>query len=121
MLCKPRPSTDRLFVKQRAQQYTTSGRPHRDGKNAPWRICITGGGAVNPFQLKADGTPDAERFDCPSGSYHIMNTVATGLNSHAHHQAIIDESLLPVHGALTTFVLDLDSSHGVPRTWLPPA
>ncbi|CAM9547187.1 unnamed protein product, partial [Pylaiella littoralis] len=65
-------------------------------------------GAVNPFQLKADGTPDAERFDCPSGSYHIMDPVATGLDSHAHHQAIIDKTLLSTHGALTTFVIDLD-------------
>ena len=131
-LCKPRPSTDRLFLKQRVQQYTTSGRRHRDGKNGPWRMCITvhdpatpshfkqleigvadvskakGGHNVNPFQKKADGTPDAVRFDCPSGSYHLMDTVATGHVSHAHHQALIDETLLPVHGAPTTFVIDLD-------------
>lgn len=129
-LCKPRPTTDRLFLKQRAQQYTTSGRRHRDGKNGRWRICITihdpaapphtkqleigvadaskakGGGAKNPFQIKADGEPDAVRFDCPSGSYHIMDEVATGTVSHAHHQAIIDNSLLSVYGALTTLVID---------------
>ena len=131
-LCKPRPTTNRLFLKQRAQQYTKSGRRHRDGKNGPWRICITihdpaaspnikqleigvadaskakGGNAINPFKTKADGTLDSRRFDCPSGSYHLMNQVATGTVSHAHHQAIIDETLLPVHGALTTFVVDLD-------------
>eukprot|EP00752_Nemacystus_decipiens_P018006 g16139.t1 len=96
-LCKPRPTTNRSFLKQRAQQYEKSGRRHRDGKNGPWRICITthdpaapantkqleigvadaskakGGGALNPFQLKADGTPDSRRFDCPSGSYHLMD------------------------------------------------
>ncbi|CAB1096426.1 unnamed protein product [Ectocarpus sp. CCAP 1310/34] len=109
-LCKPRPTTDRLFLKQRAQQYTTSGRRHRDGKNGPWRMCVTihdpaapphakqleigladgskakGDGAVNPFQTKADGTPDSRRFDCPSGSYHLMDEVATGTVSHASHK-----------------------------------
>ncbi|CAN0056784.1 unnamed protein product [Pylaiella littoralis] len=131
-LCKTRPSTDRLFKKQRAQQYTKSGRRHRDGKNGPWRACITyhdpgapadvkqlevgvadarqtkGGGAVNPFRTKSDGTPDVKRFDCPSGSYHIMDEVGTGSISHAHHQAIIDETRLPKHGAGTTFVIDID-------------
>lgn len=131
-LCKTRPSTTRRFVKQRVQQYTQSGRRHRDGKNAEWRMCITihdpaapsnfkqleigvvdgskakGGPAVNPFQTKPDGTPDATRFDCPSASYHIMDTVGTGYTSHAHHQAIIDTSLLAVHGAATTFVIDMD-------------
>ena len=40
-LCKPRPTTDRSFLKQRAQQYTKSGRRHRDGKNGPFRLCFT--------------------------------------------------------------------------------
>lgn len=131
-LCKPRPSTTRRFKKQRVQQYTKSGRRHRDGKNAEWRMCITvhdpaapsdfkqleigmaeastaeGGKAVNPFRTKADGTPDSTLFDCPSASYHIMDTVGTGYTSHAHHQAKIDTSLLVVHGAATTFVIDMD-------------
>ncbi|CAN0436821.1 unnamed protein product [Pylaiella littoralis] len=131
-LCKTRPSSDRLFKKQRAQQYTKSGRRHRDGKNGRWRACITchdqgapadfeqlevgvadarqakGGWAVNPFWTKSDGTPDVNRFDCPSGSYHIMDEVGTGSISHAHHQAIIDETRLPKHGAETTFVIDID-------------
>lgn len=67
-----------------------------------------GGGAVNPWQLQADGETDATRFDCVTGSYHVMDTVATGLDSHAHHQAIVNKELLLKHGALTTFVLDLD-------------
>ncbi|CAN0010900.1 unnamed protein product [Pylaiella littoralis] len=131
-LCKTRPSTDCLFKKQRAQQYTKSGRRHRDGKNGRWRACITchdpgaptdfkqlevgvadarqakGGGAVNPFGTKSDGTPDVKRFDCPSGSYHITDEVATGSISHAHRQAIIDETRRPKHGAETTFVIDID-------------
>ncbi|CAM9617258.1 unnamed protein product [Pylaiella littoralis] len=132
-LCKPRPSTTRRFKKQRVQQYTKSGRRHRDGKNAEWRMCITvhdpaapsdfkqleigmaeastaeGGKAVNPFRTKADGTPDSTLFDCSSASYHIMDTVGTGYNSHAHHQAIIaKKSILAKHGAATTFVIDMD-------------
>ncbi|CAB1119211.1 unnamed protein product [Ectocarpus sp. CCAP 1310/34] len=131
-LCKPRPSTDRLFTKQRVQQSIKSGRRHHDAKNAPWRVCVTvanlsapkglkqleigmtdaskakGGGAVNPWQLQADGEPDARRFDCVTGSYHVMDTVATGLDSHAHHQALVNKELILKHGALTTFVLDLD-------------
>ncbi|CAM9358457.1 unnamed protein product [Ectocarpus sp. 4 AP-2014] len=131
-LCKPRDSTDRLFLKQRAQQYITSGRRHRDGKNGLWRMCVTvhnpgappgfkrleagvadarvanGGGAINPWQLKADGTPDMECIDCPAGSYHIMDEVGTGTSSHAHHQAIIDKNLLREREAPTTFVLEFD-------------
>ena len=67
-----------------------------------------GGGAVNPFQLTANGTPDFRCFDCPSGSCHLVDDVATGTVSHAHHQAIIEKDLLPVYGALTTFVIDTD-------------
>eukprot|EP00903_Cladosiphon_okamuranus_P018334 g16866.t1 len=40
-LCTPRTSTERLFLKQQVQQYTTSGRRHRDGKNGRWRMCLT--------------------------------------------------------------------------------
>ncbi|CBN75585.1 hypothetical protein Esi_0148_0019 [Ectocarpus siliculosus] len=131
-LCKRRDSTVRLFVKQRAQQYTTSGRRHRDGKNGRWRMCITvhnpgaplgfkrlevgvadarvakGDQATNPWQLKADGTPDMECIDCTTGSYQIMDEVGTGTASHAHHQAIIDKNPLPQHGAPTMFVVDFD-------------
>lgn len=131
-LCKPRPLTDRLFLKQRVQQYTKSGRRHRDGENGPYRICLTlhdpaappnfkrlevgvadankakGGHAVNPFQLKADGKPDSQRIDCKTGSCHLMDRVGTGTDSHAHHQALIDKDLLREHGAQTTFVIDLD-------------
>eukprot|EP00903_Cladosiphon_okamuranus_P006329 g6201.t1 len=95
--------------------------------NGPWRMCITvhnpeapadfkqmevgvadaskakGGGAVNAWQLKANGEPDSVRFECPSGSYHIIDEIGTGTTSHAHHQAIVREALLPVYGALTTF------------------
>ncbi|CAB1105892.1 unnamed protein product [Ectocarpus sp. CCAP 1310/34] len=112
-LCKPRDSTDRLFLKQRAQQYITSGRRHRDGKNGLWRMCVTvhNPGAPPGFkrlELKADGTPDMECIDCPAGSYHTMDEVGTGTASHAHHQEIIDKNLLREHGAPTTFVLDFD-------------
>eukprot|EP00903_Cladosiphon_okamuranus_P017640 g16247.t1 len=112
-LCTPRASTNRLFLAQRAQQYTKSGRRHRDGNNGPWWICVTvhkpeapadfkqmevgvadagkakGGGAVNEWQLKADGEPDSVQFECPSASYHIMDKIGTGTISHTHHQAII--------------------------------
>ncbi|CAM9638027.1 unnamed protein product, partial [Pylaiella littoralis] len=116
-LCKPRPLTDRLFLKQCVQQYTKSGRRHRDGENGPHRICVTihdpaapphfkqlevgvadankakGGHAVNPFQLKADGKPDSRRIDCKKGSCHLMDRVGTGTDSHAHHQALINKDL----------------------------
>ncbi|CAN0538917.1 unnamed protein product, partial [Ectocarpus sp. 8 AP-2014] len=134
-LCKRRDSTDRLFLKQQAQQYTTPGRRHRDGKNGPWRMCITvhnpgappgfkrlevgvadardakGGMAINPWQLKADDTQDMECIDCPAGSYYTMDEVGTGTMSHAHHQVIIDETLLSEYGASTTFVIDFDPIH----------
>eukprot|EP00903_Cladosiphon_okamuranus_P016886 g15568.t1 len=67
-----------------------------------------GGGAVNEWQLKADGEPDSVHFECPSASYHIMDKIGTGTISHAHHQAIIRKDLLAVYGAPTTFVIDLD-------------
>eukprot|EP00903_Cladosiphon_okamuranus_P018335 g16867.t1 len=67
------------------------------------------GGAVNTWQLEADGEPDSVRSECASGSYHIMSKIVTGTVSHAHHQAIIREDLLPVYEALTTFVIDFVS------------
>ncbi|CAN0509504.1 unnamed protein product [Ectocarpus sp. 12 AP-2014] len=51
-LCKPRPTTNRLFLKQRGQQYTTSGQRHRDGKNGPWRMCITAHDPAAPPHTK---------------------------------------------------------------------
>eukprot|EP00903_Cladosiphon_okamuranus_P016836 g15526.t1 len=131
-VCEPRTSITRLFLKQRAQQHQTSNTRDRDGKNGPWRMCITvhnpeapadfkqmevgvadankakGGRAVNAWQLKADGEPDSVRFERPSGCYHIMDEIGTGTISEAHHQAIIRKALLPVYEAPITFVIDFD-------------
>ncbi|CAB1116739.1 unnamed protein product [Ectocarpus sp. CCAP 1310/34] len=62
-LCKPRPGTARRFKKQRAQQYTKSGRRHRDGKNAEWRMCITvhDPAALSLFKELEIGVADASK------------------------------------------------------------
>ncbi|CAM9744571.1 unnamed protein product, partial [Laminaria digitata] len=130
-LLKPRKSTDRKFLKQRIQQNVMSGRRHRNGNNGKYRICGTacdpaapsyikqmdigvvdaktakGGWAVNSWQILDDGTEDVRRIPLGSGRYHIMSDVASS-SSHAHHQVVVDEDLLTIFGALTTWVVDCD-------------
>ncbi|CAB1112718.1 unnamed protein product [Ectocarpus sp. CCAP 1310/34] len=94
-LCKLRDSTDRLFLKQRAQQYITSGRRHRDGRNGLWRMCVTvhNPGAPPGFKRLEVGVADAR--------------VAKGGDAINPWQLKAD-NLLREHGAPATFVLDFD-------------
>lgn len=49
---------------------------------------------------------DLKVFPCPSGSYHVMDAVASGQSSHTHHEVLVDKDLLPQYGAASIFVVE---------------